>query len=88
MLLALKQRVAPSDQARGLELVSQHQKLKKVPCSQNIDNWLKQWETTYATCKEFNLPGIAKTRPLYGFLNTIQELTPDFAGVWCWLLSA
>jgi hypothetical protein len=38
MLVALKQQVAPSDQARELELVSQYQKLKKAPRNQNLDN--------------------------------------------------
>lgn len=82
MLSALKQRVAPSDQARELQLISQYQKLKKPPRNQDLDNWLKQWETTYTECKEFNLPDVAKTRALYDFLNAIQETATDFAGIW------
>jgi hypothetical protein len=82
MLTALKQRVAPSDHARELELISQYQKLKKAPRSQNLDNWIKQWETTYTDCKEFDLPDVAKTRVLYDFLNANQETAADFAGIW------
>jgi hypothetical protein len=37
MLVALKQRVAPTDQARKIELINQYQKLKKTPRSQNLE---------------------------------------------------
>ena len=43
MLVALKQRIAPMDQARELELTNQYQKLKKGPKTQNINEWLKLW---------------------------------------------
>ena len=68
MLVALKQRIAPTDQARELKLTNQYQKLKKGPKMQNIDEWLKLWETTYTDCKEFDLPDVAKTRLIYDFL--------------------
>jgi cell division protein YceG involved in septum cleavage len=82
MLIALKQSVAPSDQARELELTNRYQKLKKAPKGQNIDDWLKQWEKTYASCKKLDLPDVARTRLLYDFLKAVQELAPDFAGIW------
>ena|SRR5579862_680270 len=37
MLFALKERIAPKDQARQRELANQYQKMKKAPKSQNIE---------------------------------------------------
>jgi hypothetical protein len=80
MLQALKQRVAPSDKARELELIAQYQKLKQTPKNQNIESWLRQWETTYNNCIEANLSDVVGTRPIYDFVNAVQEFAPDFAG--------
>ena len=44
VLVALRQRIAPSDRARKLELTQWYTKLKKAPKSQNIDIWLQSWE--------------------------------------------
>ena len=41
MLIALKQWIVPSNQARELELISQYQKLKRALHNQNLDNWIK-----------------------------------------------
>ena len=82
MLVALKQRVAPTDQARKIELITQYQKLKKAPRGQNLDTWLQQWEKTYKECKQLKLPDVEDDRPLYDFLNAISGIAPEFANVW------
>ena len=82
MLAALKQRVAPTDQARKIELINQYQKLKKAPRSQNLDTWLQQWEKTYKECKQLKLPDVQDDHPLYDFLNAISGIAPEFANVW------
>ena len=82
MLVALKQRVAPTDQARKIELISQYQKLKNTPDSHNLDTWLQQWEKTYKECKQLRLPDVEDDRPLYDFLNAISGIAPEFANVW------
>jgi hypothetical protein len=69
MLVTLKQRVAPTDQARKIELINQYQKLKEAPHSQNLDTWFQQWEKTYKECKQLNLPDVEDDRPLYDFLS-------------------
>ena len=81
MLVALKQRVAPTNQTRKIELVNQYQKLKKAPHSQNLDTWLQQWEKTYKECKQLKLPDVEDDRPLYDFLNVISGIAPEFANV-------
>jgi hypothetical protein len=82
MLVALKQRVAPTDQAKKIELINQYQKLKEAPHSQNLDTWLQQWEKTYKKCKQLKLPDVEGDRPLYDFLNAISGIAPEFTNVW------
>ena len=82
MLIALKQRLVPTDEARELELAKQYKALKKPPRAQNLDNWLQQWEKTYSQCVELKLPEVDKDRPLYDFLNTISSVSPEFTGYW------
>ena len=81
MLVALKQRVVPTDQARKIELINQYQKLKKAPRGQNLDTWPQQWEKTYKECKQLKLPDAEDNRPLYDFLNAISGTAPEFANV-------
>jgi hypothetical protein len=78
MLVALKQRVVPTDQARKIELINQYQKLKKAPRGQNLDTWLQK---TYKECKQLKLPDVEDNRPLYDFLNAISGTAPEFANV-------
>ena len=52
MLVALKNRFAPTDEIRECELVQRYRKLLKAPHGQNLDNWLQQWERTYTECKK------------------------------------
>ena len=68
VLVALRQRVAPTDRARKLELSQRYAKLKKAPRSQNIEAWLQTWEQTYMECKELKLPIVEDNLPLYDFL--------------------
>ena len=82
MIVALKLRIAPTDRAREIELTNQYQKLKKVQKTQNIDEWLKTWETTYTNCMEYQIPEIAKSRLIYDFLQAVKDVAPDFTGYW------
>src|SRR6266480_1721384 len=82
MLVALKQRLSPTDEAREIKLAKQYKTLKKPPRSQNLDTWLQQWEKVYTQCKEQKLPEVDKDRPLYDFLNTVSSISPEFAGYW------
>lgn len=44
MLASLKQRVAPSDYTRKLQLTAQYARLRKGPKSQKYEAWLQEWE--------------------------------------------
>jgi len=82
VLKALKQRVAPTDRARKLELSQRYAKLRKAPKSQNIEVWLQLWEQTYMECKDLKLPIVEDNLPLYDFLHAVSELVPEFSSVW------
>src|SRR4051812_9628851 len=82
MLVALRHRVAPTNQACEVELVNYYQKLKRPPRNQNIDLWLQHWEKTYMDCKDLDIPDIKVDRPLHDFLNAVSMIAPDFAGYW------
>jgi hypothetical protein len=82
MLVKLKQRIAPTDRAREVELVNRYNKMKKGPNNQSMDYWLQEWERVYTECKELNLPDVDKDRSLFDFLHAISKVAPEFASVW------
>ena|SRR5271154_1386028 len=63
MLIALRQRVAPTDEARELELIGRYNKLKKPPRSQDLESWFQQWEKTYKEAKALSLAEVKGKRP-------------------------
>jgi hypothetical protein len=82
MLISLKERVAPTDQARKMELVNRYQRMKKTPKAQNIEAWLRDWEKAYTDCKKLSLPDVENDRSLFDFLNAIVGVAPEFAQAW------
>ena len=82
IILALKQRIAPTDQARKTELQNRYRKLQKMPRNQNIDNYLWEWERTYTECKELNLADVDDNWPLFDFLNAVSGIATSFAEYW------
>ena len=58
ILQALKQRLAPSDEARNLAIEQRYHNLCKGPETQSIETWLNDWVTTYSDGIEH---GIAET---------------------------
>ena len=82
VLIALKQRVAPTDRARKLELSQRYARLRKTPKSQSVEVWLQSWEQTYTECKDLKLPIVEDNLPLYDFLHAVSELAPEFSSVW------
>lgn len=80
MLTTLRDRLAPSDRAREVELAACYQQLKRIPTrSQQINEWLQNWEKVYKEAKAINLPEIQKERPLYDFLAAVKARDPGFA---------
>jgi len=82
MLTALKQRAAPTDRARKMELVNQYRKMMKTPKDQSIEPWLQEWEKVYTECKKMKLPEVEEERPLFDFLTSISRISPEFTNAW------
>ena len=82
VLVSLKQRVAPSDEAREIQLATQYAKLKKAPRNQNFEVWLLEWEKVYTECKELGLPEVHGDRSVIDFAYAVESITPSWSGYW------
>ena len=82
MIIALKKRVAPTDQVHQLETSTKYQRLRKSPRNQAVEPWLQQWECIYAECQKLDLPDIKNDRAVYDFLQAVSSIAPDFASIW------
>ena len=78
MLVALKKRLAPTDYARKLEVVHKYNKLKTFSKRENVEKWLKDWETTYADGKELDIPEVSGERSLMDFTTAISAIDPGY----------
>lgn len=79
LLRALKRRLAPSDDARSLEIEQKYIKLRKGPANQDLDKWLDEWCTTYTEVKTYQVAEVSGTRPIRDFLLAIHSKAPTFA---------
>jgi hypothetical protein len=79
MLVALKKRLAPTDYARKLDLAHKYNKLKKFSKKEDIEKWLKDWETTYTDGKKLNIPEVADERSLFDFTHAVSAIDSGYA---------
>ena len=82
MLIDLKNRMIPTDQARKHDLAAHYHHLKKTPKTQHIKTWLQEWEKNYTDCKTLNLSDIAENKTLHDFLHAVLSLTSEFSDMW------
>ena len=87
MLKALKKRLAPTDEARILEVEQKYQRLKKYNKREKVDKWLKDWETTYTDAKELQLPEVAGNRPQNDFTRAISGIDLNYASTQDYILN-
>ena len=57
-------------------------RLLKTSCSQNINNYLHEWERTYTECKKLKLSEIDENQSLFDFLNAVSGIATSFAEYW------
>ena len=79
MLVALKKRLAPTDYARKLDLVQKYNKLKTYSKRENIEKWLKDWETTYTDGKKLKIPEVADERSLFDFTHAVSIIDSGYS---------
>ena len=84
ILRQLKQKLAPSDSARSLELERQYEKLRTGPSNrQNIEAWLDDWMHTYTLAKEYKIAEVVDTRrALRDFLLAIESHAPTLTAMY------
>jgi hypothetical protein len=79
MLVALKKRLAPTDYARKLDLARKYNKLKTYSKREDVEKWLKDWETTFADGKKLNILEVADDRSLFDFTHAISSIDSRYA---------
>ena len=79
MIKALQKQLAPTDQAREIEVLTRYQTLRKPPTSHGLDKWLQQWERIYTDAKKLSIFEVQKDRPLFDFLAAIKDVNQGFA---------
>ena len=82
VLVSLKQRVAPSNEARKIQLATQYARLKKAPRNQNFEVWLQEWERVYTECKELGLPEVDGDRSVKDFAYAVELITLGWSEYW------
>lgn len=78
-LRALKRRLAPSENERRLQIEGKYHELCKGPDGESMDDWLKEWVTTYTDAIEFNVAAIIGAQPIRDFLLAVQPQEKEFA---------
>lgn len=81
ILITLKQRIAPTDRAKSIDLVHQYHRLFKVG-RQNVEAWLQQWEKVYGDCVLHNVPEVSGHRALYDFLGAVTSIDSVYSTYW------
>lgn len=75
LLRILKQKLAPSDAARLIELRRRYARVRTGPSNrQHIDSWLDEWNQTYTLGREYGVAEILDTKTAYSdFLMAIEK---------------
>ena len=78
MICTLRQRVAPSDRAKEIEVLNTWKWLKKAPKDTYLATWLQKWEEIYEKTQQLNLPKATGIRPVLDFINIIKLISKKF----------
>ena len=87
MLVELKRRLAPTDRARKLEITQRYQGLKMFNKRQDIEKWLREWETVYTEAVKLKLPEVSDEKPLFDFTGAIQAIDTSYAATQEYILN-
>ena len=79
MLVKLKNRLAPTDQARKIEVRRAYHSLKTTGKRTEVETWLRNWETTYTEAKSLKLPEVQGELPHFDFIQAIQSIDSTYA---------
>ena len=74
MLVALKKRLASIDYARKLKITQKYLNIKTFSKTEEVETWLKRWETTYIDGKKLNLLEVSDKQPLFDFTHAVSAI--------------
>jgi hypothetical protein len=81
-LQRLKEHVAPSNYAREQEVLARYDSVQKSAKATQVEEWLRQWESTLSDLKERKLPEAEGIRPTRAFLKAVEPIQSLFAQTW------
>ena len=81
MLWKLKERFAPTDRGRELDLIQEWKEIQKQG-KLDWESWMLKWQVTYEKCTKLNLPDVSGTRPVYDLLAAVSKTSLGFAEGW------
>lgn len=79
MLFALKKRLAPTDEARKLEIINKYSRLRFFDKNMGVEAWLKDWEITYADAVALDLPEVSGDRSQSNFAVALSSLDEAYS---------
>jgi hypothetical protein len=84
MLVALRDRYAPSDATRIRELKRKYEKVKtSTPNRESVDDWLQKWEVIYTECLDYRISDVLlENGPVWDFVRAVDRVQPEFTNIW------
>lgn len=79
ILVALKKKLAPSDETRSLWIKTEYHNLCKGPRNQGIDEWLDKWLECCDRAKEYGIGELSGNRSIRDFLFAVRKTHPVYA---------
>lgn len=78
MLVALKQRLAPTTRATKLAIEQDYHRICKGPKNnQDVERWMDEWVRIYMKAKDFKFFEIDEDRPVRDFLLAMEPVEPN-----------
>ena len=78
MLVTLKKRLAPTNNARKIEVTTKYSKLKIFNKKIDLEVWCRNWETTYTDVVRLNLLEVVEDRSQYDFTTAIAAVDESY----------
>ena len=82
ILLRLKIKLAPTNEAQKRELIRRYYSIRRLPQSISIDAWISKWESIYSEAIQLEIGEVRDPlRPLYDFIEAILTISPYFTEI-------
>ena len=69
----------PTNYTRKLKLAYKYNKLKTYSKREDVEKWLKDWETMFTDRKKLKIPEVVDERSLFDFTHAISVIDSGYA---------